>query len=202
MIPSSWTSARIWAAVLVVAGLQTIVLASIVWSRANLLANGREVVIDVIPVDPRDIFRGEYVILGYEFSRTGDVELPKGSRIGNTVYATLEKSGTGAGEWKLAKVEDALPAATVTDATKVVLKAVVSDLFTRPDTSDPNAAPLRGRIRFGIESYFVQEGQGKPLEEKVRDGKIQAVVAVGSDGTAALKALIVDGKRIVEEPML
>lgn len=57
-------------------------------------------------------------------------------------------------------------------------------------------------IRYGIESYFVPEGAGKALEQGVQDKKIQALVAVGSDGTAALKGLIVGGERHEDPPLL
>ncbi len=59
-----------------------------------------------------------------------------------------------------------------------------------------------GRIRYGIESYFVPEGTGGELEQLVRDKKIRAVLAVASDGTAAIKALEVEGKRIHEQAPL
>ena len=36
--------------------------------RTLLLKNGREIVLPIVPVDPRDLFRGEYVRLGYDIS--------------------------------------------------------------------------------------------------------------------------------------
>jgi hypothetical protein len=36
----------------------------------------------------------------------------------------------------------------------------------------------------------------------VRDKKIATVIAVSSNGEAAIKALEIDGKRVVEEPLL
>ncbi len=46
------------------------------------------------------------------------------------------------------------------------------------------------------------EGKGKELEDLVREKKIATVIAVGRNGDAAIKALEIDGKRIVEEPLL
>ena len=53
---------------LVVAALQSLVLLWMVWDRVSLLANGREIKAAVVPVDPRDVFRGDYVTLGYGFN--------------------------------------------------------------------------------------------------------------------------------------
>ena len=34
--------------------------------RVRLLTSGREITLPIVPVDPRDLFRGEYVRLGYD----------------------------------------------------------------------------------------------------------------------------------------
>jgi uncharacterized membrane-anchored protein len=57
-------------------------------------------------------------------------------------------------------------------------------------------------MRYGIETYFVPEGTGRALESQVREHKIDAILAVGSDGTAALKGLVIDGERHVDPPLL
>ncbi len=75
-----------------------------VWKRVSLLKHGREITVDVVPVDPRDIFRGDYVILGYPFSTatsgsgTADVPLARRSAPNSAAYVTLAP-GEG-GNWK------------------------------------------------------------------------------------------------------
>src|SRR5690606_26923443 len=59
----------LWLGIALVALLQAGALLWMIWDRASLLANGREIVLDVVPVDPRSLFRGDYVILGYDISR-------------------------------------------------------------------------------------------------------------------------------------
>ena len=44
-------------------------LSWIIAGRAAILRNGKEVLLKVEPVDPRDLLRGDYIILGYEISR-------------------------------------------------------------------------------------------------------------------------------------
>ena len=48
------------------------------------------------------------------------------------------------------------------------------------------------RIRYGIESYFVQEGKGKAYEDAVRRSKLWARVALAADGTPALRGLVIE----------
>jgi len=47
-----------------------------------------------------------------------------------------------------------------------------------------------GRILFGIEAYFVQEGEGKRWESLIRDRKVLARVAIAPNGVAKLVDLV------------
>ena len=183
-----------WTALAVVAGLQSLVIGWMVWDRMSLLANGREIKAAVVPVDPRDIFRGDYVILGYGFTSGADIALPDGARMGDTVYALLKEQGPS--EWTLASVTAERPETQGSGA--VVLKAIVDHVRTGRAPGPPTV----GRLRFGIERFYVPEGQGLELEKQVREKRIVAVLAVGGDGKVALKGLEADGQRIAEEPLL
>lgn len=44
-------------------------MASGVWLQEDLRANGQRVILATVPVDPRDILRGDYVDLAYEIGR-------------------------------------------------------------------------------------------------------------------------------------
>lgn len=190
MIKLSPTS---WAAVAIVALLQTAALAYMVFGRVQLLAEGREIVAEVIPVDPRDLFRGDYVILGYTFGRA-EVPVATDTVQGDKVYVTLKP--TGPGQWEAVSASPSYPAAG-TASDDVVLKGYVTYVSHPGPDGLPKAA-----VRYGIESYFVPEGTGRALEAKVREKKISAVLAVGRSGDVAIKALIVDGERVHEEPLL
>ncbi len=186
----------LWPLVAAVALLQSAAVAKIVYDRDALLKSGREIMMDVVPVDPRDIFRGDYVILGYGLDPIdGKLIAPdlQGTiRSNDAVFVTLRPGATPAA-WQVVKVDAAYP-----------------------DTIQPGDVVVRGRVawvnapqddrklsvRYGIESYFVPEGTGRELETAVRDGKVQAVIAVGGDGAAALKGLIVNGERRIDPPLL
>ncbi len=189
---SDQTRRNIWLAAGLVAALQSAALIWMVAGRVALLKSGREMTVEVVPVDPRDIFRGEYVILGYTFSGTGDTVLPADTKRGDRVYATL-KQGEGS-KWDLVSVSQTYP--DKVEAGHAVLSGVASDIWR---TEAP--ASVKGRIRYGIETYFVPEGEGHGLEAQVREKKIEAVLAVSSTGEAAIKSLVVDGKRVHDEPL-
>jgi len=184
---------RTWPAIALVAGIQTLVLCYIVYDRVMLLSRGREIVAEVIPVDPRDLFRGDYVTLGYAFTRSGDVDVSEATSVGDRIFVTLKQDAPE--KWAVAAASRDYPASTAPE--NVVIKGIVSQVYPKNETS-----PARASIRYGIESYFVPEGTGRKLEQDVRDKKISAVLAVGASGDVAIKSLKIDGKLVVEEPLL
>jgi uncharacterized membrane-anchored protein len=57
-------------------------------------------------------------------------------------------------------------------------------------------------VHYGIEDYFVPEGTGQELEKLVGQKKLDALIAVDGSGNAGIKGLMVEGKRVYEEPLL
>ncbi len=187
----------LWPLVAAVALLQSVAIAKIVYDRDALLKSGREITIDVVPVDPRDIFRGDYVILGYGLDPIDGKliapDLQETIRSNDPVFVTIRPGATPA-TWQVVKVTAAYP--DTIEASDAVLKGRVTWVNAQQDEN------RKLSVRYGIENYFVPEGTGRDLEQAVRDGKVQAVVAVGGDGTAALKGLIVNGERRIDPPLL
>ena len=186
-----------WLWLAVTAFIQTVALREIVVERQSLLKNGREIILPVVPVDPRDLFRGDYVVLGYAISpiKRSDLEdtgsfdwAKKGSR----VYVTLQPMPDGT--WKVASVDSHFP--SLPGLGNVVVSGRV-----RHKSGEVGAADAQIDVSFGIERYFVPEGTGKALEAKVRDNQIQAILAVDRDGNTAIKGLIVGGERHEDPPL-
>jgi uncharacterized membrane-anchored protein len=185
---------RVVLALVIVALAQTGVLAVMVVDRVRLLKTGREITLPIVPVDPRDLFRGQYVRLGYDISRV-PARLLEGSlpRPNAAFYVVLEK--TPDGTWKPVKltrtqVQEASPERIVLKA-----RALHGRLYTG---TSPDAVHF---VRYGIESYFVREGQGPRLEALARNKKLSALIAVDGRGNAAIKGLLVDGVLQYEEPL-
>jgi uncharacterized membrane-anchored protein len=177
----------------IVALAQTGVLGAMVVDRVRLLSSGREITLPIVPVDPRDLFRGEYVRLGYEVGRV-PARLLDGPRPRHNApfYVVLEKKPDGA--WAPVKISSSRPTETSPD--RIVLRG--RSLFGWPPTTSPNA--MVG-VRYGIESYFVPEGDGKRLEALAREKRMAALIAVDARGNAAIKGLIIDGVLQYEEPL-
>jgi uncharacterized membrane-anchored protein len=174
-----WLKARERKILLVTAVGQIVVLVAMIALRAVPLITGKTLLVRVQPVDPRDLFRGDYVILSYEFSRVppqgveGLSETERGRRSkweGRTVYVPLVRDTNGV-HWRAEKATVVKPA---------------SGPFLRGQM-------LRhGSLQFGIESYYVQEGTGRRYEEAIRDRKLSAELAVTSGGQAALRGLRIE----------
>lgn len=180
-----------------VALMQTGILGFIVYNRLHLLRTGREIVLPVIPIDPRDIFRGDYVRLGYpissfDYAISKEKPMPAGLRYGGPVYVLIKPEGDV--PWKVVGLSADYPKDVSADA--AVLKGRITNLYVAED-----AGTSRVAINYGIESFFVPEGTGKPLEEQVRQHKIETVIALGADGTAAIKGLVIDGERHLDPPL-
>ena len=180
-------------ALAIVALAQTGVLAGMVIDRVRLLKMGREITLPIVPVDPRDLFKGEYVRLAYDASNVPMrlLEGPKPAR-NAAFYVVLEKKEGGA--WQPVKASRSLPSETSPD--RIVLKA--RPTWGWPDVWGTNASM---RVRYGIESYYVAQGNGPQLEQLARDKKLAALIAVDSGGNAAIKGLVVDGQLQYEEPL-
>jgi uncharacterized membrane-anchored protein len=184
---------RILLSLAILALAHTGVLAAMVIDRVRLLSSGREITLPIVPVDPRDLFRGEYVRLGYDVG-TVPIRLLEGPRPreNEAFYVVLEKKPDGA--WQTVKIASSFPQETSPD--RVVLKARAT-YWPAPQSS--SAATVR--VRYGIESYFVPEGQGKKLEDLAREKKLATLVAVDARGDAAIKGLIIEGVLQYEEPL-
>ncbi len=149
-------------------GLQLLILVGLVVWRIGPLVNGEAITVPVEPVDPRDLFRGDYVILSYAFSRASAVDGAFSPAEGQTVYAVLTRDGN---HWR---------------AERFTYQKPTEGVFLRGKVLSG------GRVEYGIESYFVQEGTGRKYEDAVRSRTLIAELRVTRDGTAALHALKIE----------
>lgn len=194
---------RRWRYVLIalVALAQTGVLAHMVWDRERLTSLGRQIDLDVIPVDPRSLFRGDYVILGYEISQVPRSMIAGKVRRGQQVFVQLSRVD---GVWKPRTASHELPAPAAVADGDVVLAGRVMHTPHEGDVDadqDRSRATSRVTLRYGIESFFVPEGTGKEIEREVGAKKVVAHIAVDASGRAAIRALSVDGVLIEAQPL-
>ncbi len=190
------------AALLIVAILQSAALGWMLWDRISLLRGGQAILLDVEPVDPRDLFRGDFVILSYAISRlktetiAGDDNFSKHE----TIYVSLRHGETGT--WQAVAVNKTPPETTADDL--VVARGKVAWVIDRKESGtgtvcDQGCAELA--VNYGIESYFVPEGEGRKLEDMRNKRKLQIAARVADDGEVAIAGLAIDGKVRYEDPI-
>jgi uncharacterized membrane-anchored protein len=149
----------------------------------HALATGKIILLETARVDPRDLLRGDYLILNYKisdvptslFSPPVTKELPAGTSVfvavvpGTNQFYEVTRAGT----------QEFAPAAG-----EVLLRG----------KSEWNWRNGSGSIHvgYGIENYFVAEGTGNPA------GKLTVQAAVTKAGRASIKEVFVDGKPYAE----
>lgn len=177
----------LWLALILQVGL----LGWMIADRALLLRNGTELRLAVVPVDPRDLFRGDYVVLNYAISRvvSDKVAGDDAFAYGDPVYVTIEKRDEG---WQAVALGHARP------AEGTVLKGRIAAVRAGCGADDTCKTY---DIDYGIEKFFVPEGVGRDLEKARNAQRMDVDVALAGDGRVALKRLIVDGEPRFEEPL-
>ena len=178
------------------------ILAGMMVGHAWPLWTGETVILRVVPVDPRDMFRGEFVRL-------------------STPASMLFVEGPGrtpaAGAVPVRPVAPWWPESGTADPTSRALRGHVIYVQLERDASGQSrpvsvsrrrvagALNLKGRVRwhtephtlrvdYGLDAFYMQEGTARPVEDAVRGGRlVQMQVAIGRSGRARIRNLIVDG---------
>ena len=182
-------------AAIVAAALQTAVLGYMVESRASILRSGADIKLKTLPVDPRDLLRGDYVILSYPISTipasivTGEV--PKVN--GRERLAVRLKPGAD-GLWTATEARFGPLAA---EDGSVVLRTLPFDYYSAADGVLPDTL----FVNYGLERYYVPEGEGKVLEEARNQEELEVEARVAKDGTPQIARLILRGEPVYDEPL-
>lgn len=182
------------AAALFVSLVQTAILGYMIEGRASILRSGTDVLLKTAPVDPRDLLRGDYVILTYDVSTIPTASVT-GTRpeAGSLAYLHVRLKPGADGYWIVSEASfDPLAA----EAGSVVL---LSQPMTIYDWEWSNAENLT--VSYGIERFYVPEGEGRPIEDGRNQGRVSVAARVSEDGQAQIRALMLDGEPLYEEPL-
>lgn len=188
-------AARPFAAVaLAMALLQTAILGYMIEGRAGILRSGTEVLLKTAPVDPRDLLRGDYVILTYDVSTISTTSIiGQKPEAGDAARLHVRLKPGADGFWTVSEASFApLP---VEDGSVVLLSQPV----TIYDWEWQNAGNLT--VSYGIERFYVPEGEGRPIEDGRNEGRVSVAARVSEDGLAQIRALMLDGEPLYEEPL-
>lgn len=165
--------------------------------RAAILRDGQEVLLKVEPIDPRDLLRGDYVRLNYEI-RELPVKLVENAPAGEflsedgPIFVRLGKDADGF--WRPRSAVLGEPSTKAAAAGEVDIRGTISG----GRTLGPEASFSVG---YGIDRYYVPEGEGRAIEADMRERPFGILAAVASNGTAQIKALMDGDTRLYEEPL-
>lgn len=165
----TWVRDRARPVLMAAAAFHLIFLVSMIAAESAPILFGKTITLRVRPVDPRDFFRGDYVILSYDINRMFPTDSQRRS---DNVYVKVDPDADGR-HWQ-----------------------GVSSSYDRPAEgtylTGRQGYQRWGTLSFGIEAYYVQEGQGRQWEDAARKGTLSAEVVVSPWGQAKIKRLFID----------
>jgi uncharacterized membrane-anchored protein len=173
-----WLTARERYILALGVAFQVVFLLAMMVQPLMTLATGDTFLLRVVPIDPRDIFRGDYVTLNYDISRPGwgnnqEANWANAERMpkqGQPIYALLEPEEDGK-HWRYSRYQ---------------IEPPTEGKFIR------GAVQGFGSVEYGIEQFFVQEGQGHDYEQAAREKKLSAEVVIDKNGAAQIKRLVIE----------
>jgi len=157
---------------LVTGAFLAVLLGGLVLYLAWPLWAGTTVVLATRPVDPFDLLRGQYLVIGYE---VGSLPALPQAEEGDTVWVGISPDPQGI--WRHRETRLEAPSAPAPG--KVFLRGEVT-----------RAGEHGMQVRYGIEQYFVQRGTTLP------DGKLTVEAKVSRSGGARIVRLLVDGEPV------
>lgn len=173
------------------------------------LRTGTEVILKTQPVDPRDLFRGDYVVLNYEISTLNLEEIPAEDpyfEYNDRIYLALEiKNGYGVPK-KIHKnppddelyIKGKVKGIEYDWYNEAVIDGTINEAVDIDGTIDETTDIEKLTIEYGIESYFVPEGRGREIESQQWTGRegVDVKVVVDKYGNAVIKSLLIGGKEV------
>ena len=191
----------------IVVSAQLVVILVIILIKVAVLTGGTTVMLRVEPVDPRDLLRGDYMVLRYENVSTvyyydyyvddsffGNSENNRTEfSVGDTVYVALRAVNSYDGNeptWQSRSggVSRQLPTNPGRD---VYIKGRVTSVS---EDRDSYSAQTLG-VLYNIEEFFIPEGVGVNTGWNAGRDFVTAEVVVGDSGDAVLKQLYVNGQK-------
>ena len=162
--------------------LQTVWLLGTAAVQEYALSHGRTIMLETRRVDPRDLLRGDYLILNYNisdvpknlFSPPVEPDLPYGTKI----FVALVPGTNQFYHATRASINEFAP------ATNEVVLCGRSDERWRSSNSI--------HVAYGIENYYVAENTGNPA------GKLTVQAIVPASGHPKIREVFVDGKPYAE----
>ncbi len=144
------------------------VVATMAISREWILATGTPMLFQTAPIDPRDIFRGDYVRLSYMFSSVpaamlDEDILEKGLRKGQKVYLTLGKDVNGVARGERLSLSPPEGSPYIIGRSRYHWP--YRYYRKQPPEKRKKVSLWPVAVKYGIEQYYVEQGRGLEIEK-------------------------------------
>ena len=163
--------------VYIIAAVWTLITFGIFGYNEMHFIKGKEVILKVVPYDPRDFLRGDYVTLNYEINNIEfhGKKIPKVNSE-KPVYVILEKDSRG--------VASAVDITNQKPENELYIKG---NLYSMRQHKEKTAY----RIHYAnIDRFYMKEGTGKKLEKDLQKNGGYVKVFISSGGKARIKEKI------------
>lgn len=143
--------------------------------RLDVQLTGTVVPLELVPVDPRDLLRGDYVIINLAIGRIPrKLAGAESLKPGQSVFLELERDGEGPA--RPASVSTDLPGSGALAIAGIVRSSSAETVW----------------IDYGIDAFFLPEGEGREIE-RLDTSRVLLEVAIAEDGRSLPLNLLVDG---------
>ncbi|MBU6320839.1 MAG: GDYXXLXY domain-containing protein [Alphaproteobacteria bacterium] len=201
-------------ALLAATAFLVLMMGAVAVSHELSLRSGRELILAVRPVDPREILMGHYVQLAYV---AGDPR-PLEDLIDADEAPQLRETLAGDGGWvwavfdtrtspaaELVEITLSAPASHDEGRIAVRVSAMMTEIY--PDAAPPKDGeeitppePIPAiTVRVGPDRYYADQTEAETLDAALRSGErsLSAILSVSKEGEASLRGLQAEGERIV-----
>ncbi len=182
----------------VVVALQIVLLFVMFSFYQNILNTGTEVWLKTKPVDPRDLFRGDYIQLGYKINQLnsvsvydGSIEDSSGFKEGDSVYVVLTKSYSdkfsSAENYNVSKTRCGGSYSDQLNRT-LCIKGKVTNVSNGSGEYNKNLT-----LNYGINQFFVPEGSARSFNNT---NNAEVKIVIDKNSNALIREVYIEGKKI------
>jgi hypothetical protein len=196
-----------------VAVAMTLFLSFMVAGHAHRRATGTEVLLEMLPRDPRDFFLGHYSRVQTGLDRLAPGRLAGDNRfdIGDDIYVVLEPDEDGS--WQPVSLHADRPAEGVFAHGMIRLIAPrpwqrQAEDTPQSDTPEQDGAEDDRNVihaRFNIDRLYLSADRARALDAQMLDlgsdiegSPMRLIISIPADGNAVIKGIEINGERIID----
>jgi len=187
----------------IVVVLLSLTLTAMIVSRQSILNTGEVIVLETRPIDPRSLFRGDYVRLNYLINELhlDEIEGDSAFMKNDSIYVVVEEDQNNPPFWKPVAAYSSPPQNLKQG--QIYMHGVVDWMDTRRWNTEKEDFEdiVQVSVLYGIENYFVPEGEGLKLERPETGDEVTLEIAVDDQGRSAIKRLLLNGQALYQESL-